>query len=136
MAGTGQQSQGTKNADATAWHKDRRSTPGRRAIRPDSSAVCGVACSADRAHIPSMATVRDDTWEARRRGVWTPISIEEALDRHADKVLRCPACHGRIRAHRASADGMPPHFEHYTAHPGCPRDDSYSGAPAPHPEAI
>src|ERR1043166_908395 len=86
-------------------------------------------------HIRIMAEVHDDTCEMKRRGEWILISIDEALDRHSDKVMRCPACHGRVKAHHASNNGMRAYFEHYDAHPGCPRGSSYIGTPSPHPKA-
>jgi hypothetical protein len=75
----------------------------------------------------------DDSCEVKRRGEWIRITIEDALNRHFDKKMRCPACHGRVKAMRASVNGVQPHFEHHAA---CPRGDSYSGIPSPHPDAL
>jgi hypothetical protein len=87
-------------------------------------------------HIGIMAEVRDDTCEVKVGGAWTLITIEDALRLDADKKKRCPACHGRVKAFHASINGMRAHFEHHVAHPGCPRGDSYSGTPSPHPEPL
>jgi hypothetical protein len=72
----------------------------------------------------------------KRRGEWIRITIEDALNRHSDKKMRCPACHGRVKALPFSINGVGAHFEHYANHAGCPRGDSYSGAPSPHPDAL
>jgi hypothetical protein len=88
------------------------------------------------AHIGIMAEVRDDTCEVRIRREWTRVTIDDALRLDADKVMGCPACHGRVKAFHASTNGMRAHFEHYVAHPGCPKGDSFSGASSPHPEPL
>jgi hypothetical protein len=75
----------------------------------------------------------DDSCEMKRRGEWVRITIEDALNRHSDKRMRCPACHGRVKAIRASVNGVRAHFEHHAAHAGYPRGDSYSGIPSPIP---
>ena len=82
-----------------------------------------------------MGEMRDDSCEMKRRGEWTGITIEDALNRHSDKKMRCPACHGRVQAIRSSINGRA-HFEHNAGHAGCPRGDSYSGAPSPHPDPL
>jgi len=33
--------------------------------------------------------------------------------------MRCPECHGRVRAHSAGRDGISAHFEHRENNPGC-----------------
>jgi hypothetical protein len=83
-----------------------------------------------------MAEVRDDSCEVRIRREWTCVTIDDALRLDANKVMRCPACHGRVKAFHASTNGMRAHFEHYVAHPGCPRGDLFSGASSPHPEPL
>jgi hypothetical protein len=88
------------------------------------------------AHIGILAEVRDDTCETKVGGVWTLITIEEALGLHSDRKTRCPACHGRVKVFHDSTNDTRAHFEHYVAHPGCPRGDSYSGTPSPHPEPL
>jgi hypothetical protein len=89
------------------------------------------------AHIGVMAEVRNDTCEVKVHRVWTEVTIDKALWLDAYKVMRCPACHGRVTAIEASTtNGMPAHFEHVVPHTGCPRDDSYSGIPSPHPQPL
>jgi hypothetical protein len=78
----------------------------------------------------------DDSCEMKRRGEWVRITIEDALNRHSDKKMRCPACHGRVNAIPRSVNGVRAHFEHHAGHAGCPRGDSYSGIPSPHPDAL
>ena len=72
-------------------------------------------------------------------GNWRRIGITEVLDTPKARrgVLRCPACHGPLRAHGAYAANAPrPHFDHLKAHRGCPRTQAYEGRPQPHPDAL
>jgi len=79
-----------------------------------------------------------DTCQAKLEGKWVPITIDEALKLPRDHLKRCSECHGRVRAHRASINGMRAHFEHRVAHAGCPRSRGvpFSGQHSLHPEAI
>jgi hypothetical protein len=61
---------------------------------------------------------------------WRVITVEEAL-RRADHSVRCKACHGPIRLHRASkylwAGGPRAHAEHLKRFSGCPLGDCFDG---------
>jgi len=69
---------------------------------------------------------------------WVIVPIDKALGLHPDRIKRCPECHGRVRAHKTSVDGMRAHFEYFVAHTGCSRSRSvpFSGESTPHPKAI
>jgi hypothetical protein len=62
------------------------------------------------------------------RKQWTRVSLEEALNRlDKDRLKRCPACHGKVRAHRTGSNNAAAHFEHDEANPGCMWSHSYDG---------
>ena len=67
---------------------------------------------------------------------WTPIDLDHALTMPRSRRMRCPECHGRVRAHKAGQDGQKAHMEHYERHAGCSRGDSFNGTPAPHHKAL
>lgn len=56
------------------------------------------------------------------------ISVREALKLKAQerRQLRCTAC--GERAHKASSNGMAPHFEHLAGNPRCRLSDSSTAA--------
>ncbi|RVI86469.1 hypothetical protein CN190_14430 [Sinorhizobium meliloti] len=70
------------------------------------------------------------------RGVWTTISIEDALRLDASRTKRCVECHGQVRAHGSGQNGMRAHFEHFRRHEGCSKSDAFSGARSRHPKAL
>ena len=75
-----------------------------------------------------------DTCELYANKTWRLITIEKALTSYAERDLRCPECHGAVRAHRASKDGaMAAHFEHKIGHSGCSRGHYFDGTPTLHP---
>lgn len=74
--------------------------------------------------------------ELHANGSWQPIEMELALKMPKTRRMRCPECHGRVRAHKAGKDGQKAHMEHYERHAGCSRGDSFKGSPSPHPRAI
>jgi hypothetical protein len=75
--------------------------------------------------------------EIRRGGNWVPISIGDALDALKGEDMRCSACHGRMWPHKKYSNGTPAHFEHATAHSGCPQSGyHYTGIKSPHPDAL
>lgn len=67
---------------------------------------------------------------------WNPISLAHALTMPRSRRMRCPECHGRVRAHRQGSDGQKAHMEHYERHVGCSRGDSYDGNSRLHPQAL
>jgi hypothetical protein len=80
------------------------------------------------AHIPRMADIILPYFcEVRVRGTWTRISLEDALRLDKDRLKRCPACHGRVRAHGTGSNGAAAHFEHDEANPGCMWCYNYDG---------
>jgi len=79
-----------------------------------------------------------DYCEANYGNGWMLLSIEGALELNPETPKRCPECHGAVRAHKASVNGMRPHFEHLEAHEGCTRSRgvSFSGRSTPHPNPL
>lgn len=70
-------------------------------------------------------------------GKWQQISVDDALPlKGGVKVMRCPECHGEVRPHAASEDGMAAHFEHLQAHEGCSLGVIFCGQKSPHPHAV
>lgn len=65
--------------------------------------------------------------EVRVRGVWTRISLEDALRLDKDRIKRCPACHGRVRANATGRNSRVAHFAHYEANSGCMWCYTYDG---------
>jgi hypothetical protein len=75
--------------------------------------------------------------EVKVKGAWLSVTIDKALGLHPERVLRCPECHGRVRAHNASEDGgMRAHFEHRVGHEGCSRGHYFKGHSSPHPRRL
>lgn len=81
---------------------------------------------------------QNDECEIKIEREWVRLSIDEALKLDSRTLKRCPACHGRVRAHKKSETGAKAHFEHImAAHPGCSRMGKYfSGVPSLHPEPL
>lgn len=79
---------------------------------------------------------RLDTCELWANKQWVEITIEDALRMDESRKKRCVECHGQVRAHSASEDGMRAHFEHLRAHPGCSRGHVYDGTSTRHPKAL
>ncbi len=68
---------------------------------------------------------------------WHQIGIEDALEKYAERDLRCPECLGAVRAHKASQDGtMQAHFEHKVGHKGCSLGHYFDGNPTRHPKPL
>lgn len=67
---------------------------------------------------------------------WVSIDIDTALSMPRTRLMRCPDCHGRIRAHKAGRDGQKAHMEHYERHEGCARGDCFNGSATRHPKAL
>ena len=67
---------------------------------------------------------------------WRPIDLNAALNGPGTNRMRCPECHGRVRAHKAGTTGQKAHMEHFARHAGCPRGDCYDGAASLHPKAL
>ena len=76
-----------------------------------------------------------DTCEIMTDDGWALIDVDEALGL-CGAMLRCPACHGRVRAHRAGTTGQRAHFEHLQRHDGCPLKNGYSGVSSEHPDPV
>ena len=55
---------------------------------------------------------RVDECEIRARGQWLRVDITYALKLGKNIEMRCPECHGRVRAHKLGTTGQRPHFEH------------------------
>lgn len=74
--------------------------------------------------------------ELHANKAWQPIEIELALKMPKTRRMRCPDCHGRVRAHKVGSDGQRAHMEHYERHTGCPRGDCFKGPLSPHSKAL
>ncbi len=61
------------------------------------------------------------------RREWVRISLKQALGLDKSRIKRCPACHGKVRAHRTGSNDMAAHFEHDEANPGCMWSYNYDG---------
>lgn len=80
--------------------------------------------------------VKSTKCDVYRGGTWEPIDIEEALSIRGEYDMRCPACHGRVQAHKQATNGMRAHFEHLVAHKGCGLFAKFSAKVSLHPEAL
>jgi hypothetical protein len=67
------------------------------------------------------------TCELYANQTWNSIGISDALRMPRSRMMRCPECHGRVRAHRQGTTGQREHFEHYERHKGCSRGDCFDG---------
>lgn len=80
---------------------------------------------------------RVDECEIRARGQWLRVDITYALKLGKNIEMRCPECHGRVRAHKLGTTGQRPHFEHRLTHTGCSlKRSTFSGHRSPHPDAL
>lgn len=77
-----------------------------------------------------------DTCEILAEGAWERIDVEDALARRGLAPMRCPVCHGPVRAHKAGTTGQRAHFEHQQRHDGCRLASGFSGAESEHPHAL
>jgi hypothetical protein len=85
---------------------------------------------------PYMTRHRDEC-EVKVRGVWQAIEIAHALGVDRGSVMRCPECHGPVRAHKAGTTGQRAHFEHIRKHAGCSlKPNGFSGTRTLHPDAL
>jgi hypothetical protein len=71
--------------------------------------------------------------EVKVGGDWKRLTLDQALELDPSRLKRCPECHGQVRLHKASIDGMVAHFEHYERNPGCSLGDCFDGNPKLHP---
>lgn len=79
----------------------------------------------------------DDVCEERINGHWVRRAVAEVLTAAARSPIRCPECHGRVRAHKEGTTGQRAHFEHMKRHEGCSlKKSTFSGRRARHPEAL
>ena len=85
--------------------------------------------------LDAVASVRDEA-EILSGDGWFRIDIERGLTLGGSTPMRCPACHGRVRAHKAGTTGQRAHFEHLRSHDGCPLKNGFSGEISAHPEAL
>jgi hypothetical protein len=67
---------------------------------------------------------------------WVSVDIDTALKMPKRRLMRCPECHGRVKAHRVGADGQREHMEHYERHIGCSRGDCFNGVSSLHVKAL
>lgn len=74
--------------------------------------------------------------ELHANGSWHPIDLELALKMPKSRRIRCPECHGRVRAHRLGKNGEVAHMEHLERNKGCSRGDCFDGNHRPHPRAL
>ncbi len=77
-----------------------------------------------------------ETCELWANKVWTLIDLDRALTMPSGRRMRCRECHGAVRAHKASTDGMRAHFEHLVGHAGCSLSYRPDGSQSRHPKAI
>jgi hypothetical protein len=82
-----------------------------------------------------MADILETGCELWIREGWQPITLEEALGLNPRRMMRCPVCHGRVRAVGAD-NGILAHFEHFECHSGCYREATFDGNPSPHPKSL
>lgn len=75
-----------------------------------------------------------DSCEIRTADGWERVSVADALSRRGES-MRCPACHGPVRAHKEGTTGQRAHFEHLRSHDGCRLKQSFSGTDSRHPDA-
>jgi len=73
--------------------------------------------------------------EVKVWGDWKRLTLDQALELDPSHLKRCPECHGQVRLHKASIDGMVVHFEHYERNQGCSLGDCFDGNPKLHPLA-
>lgn len=79
----------------------------------------------------TRSQIQNDECEIEVHGKWTLISIDEGVRLGPDVLKRCPACHGRMRAHKKSETGAKAHFEHiFLGGTACPRMGIYFTGPA------
>jgi hypothetical protein len=71
--------------------------------------------------------------EVKVWGDWKRLTLAQALELDPSHLKRCPECHGQVRLHEASIDGMVVHFEHYERNRGCSLGDCFDGNPKMHP---
>lgn len=76
-----------------------------------------------------------DSCEIQTADGWDRISVADARSRRGEP-MRCPACHGRVRAHKEGTTGQRAHFEHLRSHDGCRLKPGFSGTESRHPEAL
>ena len=74
-----------------------------------------------------------------QNGLWVPVGIHEALARKLGKrgvVMRCPECHGQVKACRDYKTGTKVHFEHLKPNPGCSLALRFIGKKSLHPDPM
>ena len=76
-----------------------------------------------------------DVCEMREGFGWVEVDIEDAVGRPGE-VMRCVACHRRVKAFRAYNTGTRAHFAHAVLHRGCPTKPSFNGRLSRHPQAL
>jgi len=116
-------------------------TVGAPAIRPTPKMThlktTPSAClQGQRLHIRVMDGLHDQICELKIREGWQPIRLEEALQLHSDRKMRCPVCHGRVDACSADMNGNTTHFKHRISDPGCYLVEAFDGNPRPHRKAL
>jgi hypothetical protein len=79
----------------------------------------------------------EDLCELKTKDGWARLDIHQALALNPELSKRCPECHGAVRAHKASNNGMRAHFEHIISHAGCSlKPKTFSGIKSMHPDAL
>jgi hypothetical protein len=74
--------------------------------------------------------------EIKSFGCWEQIPLEQALGMPKDRLMRCPECHGRVRAHSTGKNGEAAHFEHHERNPGCSLGHYFDGTKKLHRKVI
>lgn len=67
---------------------------------------------------------------------WHTITIDQALTIYRERPMRCSACGGAVKPHKAGDNGMQAHFEHKHRHAGCKYSVAWDGAERPHPRQV
>lgn len=78
----------------------------------------------------------NDVCEERINGRWSARTVAEVLAAAARGPIRCPECHGRVRAHKEGTTGQRAHFEHMRRHDGCSLKSTFNGRKTRHPDAL
>jgi hypothetical protein len=77
-----------------------------------------------------------ESCELKAFGKWEAIELSQALKMPRERLMRCPECWGRVRAHAAGKDGQVAHFEHYENNPGCSLGFNFNGTRRKHKKVL
>jgi hypothetical protein len=88
-----------------------------------------------RGHAPLDGFSKLEACEVLVKGRWTRIPIEAAQGLPPRRLKRCCECLGGLEL-KAERFGDAMRFVHRHPHPGCSRDDSFTGRRTRHPKAL